>query len=70
MISNPSLAHSWTFAGDVGRTLVAAVTNERASVKPWHAVTNPAKTTRGVLVELALVAGIAPPKLRTIPTLP
>jgi len=67
VIGNPDMAHSWTFTGDVGRTLVAAATNERAYGKPWHAVTNPAKTTREVLVELALVADVAPPTLRAIP---
>lgn len=68
VIGNPDMTHSWTFTGDVGRTLVAAATNEFAYGKAWHAVTNPPKTTREVLAELAQVAGVSAPKVRTIPT--
>ena len=69
VIGNPDMVHSWTFTGDVGRTLVAAATDEQGHGKAWHAVTNPPKSTREVLAELAEVAGAPAPKLRIIPTL-
>jgi nucleoside-diphosphate-sugar epimerase len=65
---NPDMDHSWTFTGDVGRTLVAAATNSAAWGHAWHAVTNPPKTMREVFSDMAKAAGAKEPKLRKLPT--
>ncbi len=67
-IGNPDVLHSWTYTEDVGRTLVAAATDPIAWGRPWHAVTNDAKTMRDVFNDMAKAANLSEPKLRTIPT--
>jgi nucleoside-diphosphate-sugar epimerase len=59
--------HSWTYTGDVGRTLVAAATTEAAWGRPWHAVTNEPATMRSVLSDMASALGAPSPKVRSLP---
>jgi len=66
-IGAPDVPHSWTYTGDVGRTLVAAATNPVAWGRPWHAVTNEPLTMREVFDQMATAATVGPPKLRTLP---
>lgn len=67
-VGNLDVVHSWTFTEDVGRTLVAAATNPIAWGRPWHAVTNEAKTMREVFNDMAIAANLSAPKLRVLPT--
>ena len=67
VFGNPDMVHSWTFTGDVGRTLVAASTNPVAWGQAWHAVTNEPRTMRQVYSEMAAAAGVREPRLRPLP---
>ena len=68
VIGNPDVTHSWTYTGDVGRSLVSAATNPLAWGRAWHAVTNPPKTMREVIADMARAAGVPEPSVRRIPT--
>ena len=59
--------HSWTFVDDVARTLVACAQSPVAWGKAWHVPTNPARTQRQVLDDLAEVAGVARVRSTVIP---
>jgi len=59
--------HSWTYTGDVARTLIAAGRDDRSWGRAWHAPTNPPGTIRELSVRLARLAGVAEPKLRRMP---
>jgi nucleoside-diphosphate-sugar epimerase len=43
---NPDLPHSFTYTGDMARTMVTLARDERAYGKAWHAPTQPAITIR------------------------
>jgi len=59
--------HSWTFTGDVGRTLVAAATSPAGWGRPWHVPSAPACTVRELVADLARVAGVTPVPVRRVP---
>ena len=59
VLGSPDAAHSWTYVGDVGRCLAAAALDSTSWGRPWHVVTNPAKTAREVFDDLADTAGVA-----------
>ncbi|MFI1397971.1 NAD-dependent epimerase/dehydratase family protein [Streptomyces sp. NPDC020681] len=60
-------AHSWTYVGDVARTLVAAATDERAWGRPWHAPTAPPQSIRDLATRAAHLAGAPAPRLSVMP---
>jgi nucleoside-diphosphate-sugar epimerase len=59
--------HSWTFVDDVARTLITCAQNSEAWGRAWHVSTNPARTQREVIDDLADVAGVAHVKASVIP---
>ncbi|MGK5672817.1 NAD-dependent epimerase/dehydratase family protein [Micromonospora sp. URMC 106] len=59
--------HSWTYVGDVARTLVAAATDERGWGRAWHVPTTPAVPIRELAVRAATLAGAPAPKLARMP---
>ncbi|MFG3703818.1 NAD-dependent epimerase/dehydratase family protein [Micromonospora sp. NPDC047670] len=61
--------HSWTYVGDVARTLVAAATDERGWGRAWHVPTTPAVPIRELAVRAATLAGAPAPKLARMPGL-
>ena len=65
--ANVDLPHSFTYTGDVARTLVAAGTDERAWGRPWHAPTPPAVTIRQAATIAATLAGHGTPTVRRMP---
>jgi nucleoside-diphosphate-sugar epimerase len=61
--------HSWTYAGDVARTLVAVAAVENAWGRPWHVPTAPPVSIRALAARAAELAGAAPSRVSKMPTL-
>ncbi|MEV4630983.1 NAD-dependent epimerase/dehydratase family protein [Micromonospora sp. NPDC049523] len=59
--------HTWTYVGDVARTLVAAADDERAWGGAWHVPSVPAVSIRQVAARLAALAGAPAPRLARMP---
>ncbi|GAB3870041.1 2-dehydropantoate 2-reductase N-terminal domain-containing protein [Dactylosporangium cerinum] len=59
--------HSYTYIGDVARTLIALATDERAWGRAWHVPSPPPMTGRSLLTTVARVAGLPAPRLRAYP---
>ncbi|MGI5145587.1 NAD-dependent epimerase/dehydratase family protein [Plantactinospora sp. CA-294935] len=59
--------HSWTYVGDVARTLVAAADDERAWGRPWHVPSQPPVSVRALAARLAELAGAPAPRLASMP---
>lgn len=60
--------HTWTFTEDVARMVVVAASDPRAWGRAWHTPSNPVRTQREAVDDLARVAGIAPVRLRALPS--
>jgi len=67
VLGDPDAPHSWTFVPDVARTLVALGADERAWGRPWHVPSNPPRSQREAITDLARAAGLAPVKVGAIP---
>ncbi|TDC24717.1 NAD-dependent epimerase/dehydratase family protein [Streptomyces sp. 8K308] len=59
--------HSWTYVGDVARTLVAVAADERAWGRPWHVPTAPPRSIRGLTTLACSIAGAPTPRLAAMP---
>jgi nucleoside-diphosphate-sugar epimerase len=59
--------HTWTFTHDMARMLVVAAADERAWGRAWHAPSNPPRTQRQAIDDLARVAGVPPVRVGTLP---
>lgn len=55
--ADPDALHSWTYIGDVARTLVAVAADENAWGKPWHVPTAPPLSIRALAARAAQLAG-------------
>ena len=62
------LKHTWTYPLDVARLMKIVASDSRAWGKAWHVPSNEAKTQNDVVSELASAAGVANPKLSSVPT--
>jgi nucleoside-diphosphate-sugar epimerase len=60
--------HSWTYVGDVARTLVVCADDERAWGRPWHAPTAPPVSFRDLAARACAHAGAPAPRLSVMPT--
>jgi nucleoside-diphosphate-sugar epimerase len=69
VLGNPDMAHSWSYTDDVANTLIACAQNSLAWGRAWHAVTNPPRSTREAINDIADVAGCDHVKVKSIPTL-
>jgi len=58
--------HSWTYVGDVARTLVAVASDERAWGRPWHVPTAAPASIREVANRTAALAGAPAPRLSSL----
>lgn len=67
VLGNPDVPHSWTYTVDVAKTLIAAAQNKAAWGRAWHVPTNPPRTQRQVVEELAKAAGVGPVKVSVVP---
>ena len=61
--------HSWTYVGDVARTLVAVAADENAWGKPWHVPTPPPMSVRELAGRAAELAGAPAAKVAKMPGL-
>ncbi|MBF9133501.1 NAD-dependent epimerase/dehydratase family protein [Plantactinospora sp. S1510] len=59
--------HTWTYVGDVARTLVAAADDERAWGRPWHVPSQPPASVRELAVRLSELVGTPAPRLASMP---
>lgn len=59
--------HTWTYVGDVARTLVAAATDPRAWGRAWHVPSAPPVSMRAVAERAAKRAGAPAPRLTRMP---
>ncbi|MCM0676073.1 NAD-dependent epimerase/dehydratase family protein [Micromonospora phytophila] len=59
--------HSWTYVGDVARTLVTVAGDERGWGRAWHVPTAPAVSVRELAARAATLAGAPEPKLTRMP---
>jgi len=60
--------HSWSYTEDVARTLITCAQIPEAWGQAWHAPTNPARTQRQVIDDLADVADVAHVNVSSIPS--
>ncbi|NGN62508.1 NAD-dependent epimerase/dehydratase family protein [Streptomyces sp. A7024] len=60
-------AHSWTYVGDVARTLVAVAADESAWGRPWHVPTAPPLSIRALAARAAELAGAPGAKVAAMP---
>lgn len=67
LLGNPDAPHSWTYTVDVAKTLIACAQNKAAWGRAWHVPTNPPRTQRQVVEELAKAAGVGAVKVSVVP---
>ena len=67
MLGDLDVAHSWTYTDDVARTLIACAQSESAWGRAWHVPTNPPRSSREAVDDLADAAGVAHVKVAVIP---
>jgi len=59
--------HSWTYVGDVARTLVAVAADETAWGRPWHVPTPPPMSIRELAGRAAEIAGAPAARVAKMP---
>jgi nucleoside-diphosphate-sugar epimerase len=64
---NPDLPHSFTYTGDMARTMVTLSADDRAYGQAWHAPTLPAITIRDLADRFTDLTGRPRLKLRALP---
>ncbi|MEV6107002.1 NAD-dependent epimerase/dehydratase family protein [Streptomyces sp. NPDC051940] len=58
--------HSWTYTGDVARTLIAVADDERGWGRAWHVPSEPAISVRDIAIRAATLAGVRSPRLTAV----
>ena len=59
--------HSWTYTGDVARTLLAVAADGGSWGRAWHVPTGPPKSFRDVATRAAELVGVQAPRLSVMP---
>jgi nucleoside-diphosphate-sugar epimerase len=67
VLGSADAPHSWTYTGDVARLLVTVGADPRAWGRPWHVPSNPPRTQREAVADLARAAGVGPVKVSVMP---
>ena len=67
MPGNPDLPHSFTYTGDMARTMVTLAADDRAYGQAWHAPTLPAISIRAVADRYTDLTGQPRLKMRALP---
>src|SRR5215467_8944185 len=67
VLGSADAAHSWSYVGDVARLLVTVGADPRAWGRPWHVPSNPPRTQREAIADMARVAGVPPVRVRVMP---
>ena len=58
LLGNPDAPHSWSYTVDVAKTLIECANNKVAWGRAWHVPSNPPRTQRGVINDLADAAAV------------
>ena len=69
VLGDPDAPRSWSYTGDVARTLIACADDERAWGRPWHAVVQGPLSQRQAVDSLADVAGVPRVAVSSLPTI-
>jgi nucleoside-diphosphate-sugar epimerase len=67
LIGDIDQPHSWTAPIDVARMIVTAAADERGWGRAWHVPSNPPRSQREAVGDLAAAAGVKPVKASTVP---
>ena len=67
LIGDVDQPHTWTAPADVARTLITVATDPRGWGRAWHVPSNPPRSQREAVADLAAAAGVRSPKVSTIP---
>jgi nucleoside-diphosphate-sugar epimerase len=67
VVGDPDAPRSWTYLPDVAATLAVLGTDERALGRAWHVPTNPPRSQRQALAELARAMGREPVPVSGVP---
>lgn len=67
VFGSPDQPHTWTFTHDMAAMLVTAALDPRAWGRAWHAPSNPPRTQREAIDDLADVAGVPTVPVRPLP---
>lgn len=67
VVGDPDVLHSWTYLPDVGATLAALGTDERAWGRPWIVPSAPPHSQRAALTDLAAAMGARPARVSGMP---
>ena len=67
VVGDPDAPHSWTFVGDVARTMVACAVDRSTWGRPWHVPSNEPRSSRQVVEGLCEAAGVAPVSVASVP---
>ncbi|MEM7322093.1 MAG: NAD-dependent epimerase/dehydratase family protein [Actinomycetota bacterium] len=67
VLGDPDAPHSWSYLGDVCRTLAAVGMDERADGRAWHVPTLPPRSARQMADALAGAAGLDGGKVTRMP---
>lgn len=67
VLGNPDVPHSWTYTGDMARTLVAVADAPQAWGEPWHALIASDDSQRQAFTQLAELAGQPAPTIAPLP---
>lgn len=69
LIGDIDQPHTWTSPADVARTLITVAADPRGWGRAWHVPSNPPRSQRQAVADLAAAAGVPTPKVSTIPPL-
>lgn len=69
VLGNPDAPHTWSYVGDVARTLVTLGSDERAWGAAWHVPSPEPRSQRQMITLLAEQAGVPSPRVSAMPRL-
>jgi nucleoside-diphosphate-sugar epimerase len=67
LVGDVDQSHSWTAPVDVARTLITVANDPRGWGRAWHVPSNPPRTQRQAVQDLAGAAGVPSPKVSSVP---
>lgn len=67
MIGDVDQPHTWTAPIDVARTVITAAADPRGWGRVWHVPSNPPRTMREAVGDIAAAAGVPPVKVSVLP---
>ena len=69
VLGSADAPHTWSYTGDVADTLIACADNKAAWGRAWHVPSNPPRTQREVVDDLADASGVKRVKVSVVPKL-